>query len=272
MTISRYRDDAALSLSKISKHVKTIRKHRRNKSEQKEFLKAFEKDFLDSVYMIVAARNVGNDEEGALNRLKIVHYNSARLCLEDIVKRKTKSWRKFKGNKDLFVDVTISQEKYDQYVGQWNAATDILRKTKSYCDDDKIRSAGCFDGHDPCLFIWASHQDSGWYAVAVLVVSGGGSFRRYLAEGRSFPGDIWRGCPWLGCFLHDSVWSECAIPFADCLPAYIGSPVFSCGLCGCNPLGNTEALGRSCRASRDYGIWFESCGIYGNLVFFGAFL
>lgn len=147
MTISRYRDDAALSLSKISKHVKTIRKHRRNKSEQKEFLKAFEKDFLDSVYMIVAARNVGSDEEVALNRLKIVHYNSARLCLEDIVKRKTKSWRKFKGNKDLFVDVTISQGKYDQYVGKWNAAIDILRKTKSYCDDDKLRSAGCFDGH-----------------------------------------------------------------------------------------------------------------------------
>lgn len=97
--------------------------------------------------MIVAARNVGSDEEVALNRRKIVHYNSARLCLEDIVKRKTKSWRKFKGNKDLFVDVTISQEKYDQYVGQWNAATDILRKTKSYCDDDKIRSAGCFDCH-----------------------------------------------------------------------------------------------------------------------------
>ena len=145
MTISQYRDDAASSLSSISNHVKSIRKHNRTKRDRKEFLKAFEKDFLDNLHTVVAARNVNEKEKKALNKIKIVHYNSARLCLEDIVKRKTFSWRRFKCNQDIFRDVDISKEKFELYLRQWNGANDVLVKTKPYVDDDKIKNANCFD-------------------------------------------------------------------------------------------------------------------------------
>lgn len=159
MTISQYRNDAASSLLSISNHVKSIRKRNRTKPDRKEFLKAFEKDFLDNLHTVVAARNVNEKEKKALNKIKIVHYNSARLCLEDIVKRKTFSWRRFKCNQDIFKDVDISKDKLELYVKQWNGANDVLVKTKPYVDDDKIKNANCFDCSVKDLTVLFEHVD-----------------------------------------------------------------------------------------------------------------
>ena len=45
------------------------------------------------------------------------------------------------------------------YVGKWNSAIDMLRKTRAYIDDDKIKHAGCFDAFIDELSQVFSHVD-----------------------------------------------------------------------------------------------------------------
>ena len=128
MTATQLRDETSLSLKMISKHVKYIRRHKRTQKQEREFLEAFEQNFLDSIYTIVSSKNPKTKEETALRHIKIVHYNSARVCLEDIIRRITPSWRRFKSNKDLFVNISLSDTLFNQFVKQWNDAGDIVRK------------------------------------------------------------------------------------------------------------------------------------------------
>jgi len=157
MTATQLRDETSLSLKMISKHVKYIRRHKRTQKREREFLEAFEQNFLDSIYTIVSSKNPKTKEETALRHIKIVHYNSARVCLEDIIRRITPSWRRFKGNKDLFVNISLSDTLFNQFVKQWNDAGDIVRKTRPYRDEDKIKEPGKFDGSIDALIAMESH-------------------------------------------------------------------------------------------------------------------
>lgn len=157
MTTGQLRDEMASSLGMISKHVKYIRRYKRSRKQRREFLEAFERNFLDHIHTIVSARNVKTKEESALRHIKIVHYNSARLCLEDVIRRLTPAWRRFKGNRELFINVSLSDAIFNQFVKQWNEAGDVVTKTKYYRDDDKIKDPGKFDNSIDALIEMEPH-------------------------------------------------------------------------------------------------------------------
>ena len=178
MTATQLRNDMSSSLKMISKHVKYIRRYKRTQRQEREFLEAFEQNFLDSIYTIVSSKNPKTKEETALRHIKIVHYNSARACLEDIIRRITPSWRRFKGNKDLFVNISLSDALFNQFLKQWNDACDIVRKTRSYRDEDKIKDPGKFDGCVDALIAMESHIEDAlnkcrfdrWWRVIVSYI------------------------------------------------------------------------------------------------------
>lgn len=157
MTPMQLRNELSSSLKMISMHVKYIRRYKRTQRQEREFLAAFEQNFLDSIYILVSATKVKTKEESALRHIKIVHYNSARVCLENVIRRMTPAWRRFKENKDLFVNISLSDMLFNQFVKQWNAAGDVVTKTRPYRDEDKIKEPGKFDSSIETLIEMEPH-------------------------------------------------------------------------------------------------------------------
>ena len=145
MTISDYRVEASTSLAKIAKYVKNMRYSNCSKKESRLFLKAFERDFLDGICVIVSATHVHRKESLALESIKITHYDAGRVCLESIVNATRRLWRKMKSNKDVLINEEISQGEFDSLTNTWNQSVGLLSKTRHHINKDKISACGTFD-------------------------------------------------------------------------------------------------------------------------------